>query len=207
MWILAPIFAYVNLSIYSIEKSYILKLAFQIVLHLHMDVTYMIICTLMVRSNRVNAEILVMFLHIHLSYFQLLRLECVYFIFYRFGCIWIGIWIHKEQQMSIFFALDILAAGYSYRNEIWMKQQCYWVIYFLDLLFWFHEKQDLDVIGVELFILLENIRLLWMKWNIFVDKQVDVTWIVRMNMYVRDVFILEGMKGLWGSILSCRIFL
>ncbi len=54
--------------------------------------------------------------------------------------------------------------------------------------------QDLDVIGVELFILLANIRLLWMKWNNCIEKQVDVRWIARINVYVRDVFIGSNEK-------------
>ncbi len=43
------------------------------------------------------------------------------------------------------------------------------------------------MIGAELFMLLANIRLLWMNWNNFLGQQVDPEWTLKINKYVKCI--------------------
>ncbi len=110
-----------------------------------------------------------------------------------YGIIFTTFIIHMLVTAEALHQFAVAMTKY-YKNDIWIKQPCYWINYCFYLLFWYHEVHDLYVIGIELFILLANTRLLWVQWNNFLVKQVDVGWTVRINIYVRDVFIGRNEK-------------
>ncbi len=96
--------------------------------------------------------------------------------------------MHMGHINTSIYALIDITIQPEVVDWIRIPEHGYWSKYYLYLWLLFHEVPDLYVIECGIRMRLHRVRSLWIEENNFLMKELDVNWIVRINMCVVEVY-------------------